>query len=93
MKKIYILSTPKKWIKEWFEDGTWSKENTTSVVIRKENGKYIQVFGSGEKGSYDYLKKHTLELVSDSSLRTIGYGEFIGYSDTIERNVTTYVFK
>ncbi len=91
MKKIYILATPKTWIKEWFEDDTWKKDNMISVIIRKENGKLIQVFGSN--GNYDYLRNQTLNLISDSSMRSIGYGEMIDYSNEFIKGAATYVFK
>ncbi len=93
MKKAYILSTPKKWIKEWFEDGTWKKEDMTSVIIRKENGKLIQVFGSGSEGDYDDFKNQIIELISDSTYRTLGYGKMVGYSSELVKGAATYVFK
>lgn len=91
MKKVYILAAPKAWIKEWFEDGTWTKESMTSVLICKENGKFIQVFGS--HGDYDYLRNQTLHLISDASCRSIGYGVMIGYSNEFVKGAATYVFK
>ena len=91
MKKVYILATPKAWIKEWFKDGTWTKENMTSVLIRKENGKLIQVFGS--HGDYDYLRNQIIHLISDASCRSIGYGEMIDYSNEFVKGAATYVFK
>lgn len=91
MKKFYIASAPKAWIKEFFEDGSWTWEKMTSVLVERDNGKVIQIFGScssyGEIGD-------KIELVSDRTCRTIGYGKIIGYADEITRGVsTTYVFK
>lgn len=93
MKNVSILSTPKSWIKEWFADGTWSKEKMTSVLIRRDNGKLIQVFGYGNIGSYDYLEGHCIKLTSSSSFRTLGYGEMIDYADGFVKGAATYVFK
>lgn len=93
MKKAYILSTSKSLINEFFETGIWSHEDMTSVVFEKNDGKLIQVFGSGKAGSYDYFRNEIVELVSDTTRRTFGFGKMVCYSDGFVKGARTYVFK
>lgn len=93
MSEAYISSTPKSWIKEWFNNGSWSHEDTTSVIIRRDNGKLIQVFGAGKEGEYDYMKKGELRLYNCQTGRSIGRGTFLGYANDLVKCAATFVFK
>lgn len=88
--EFYILSTPKSWIKKFFEDGTWSKEKMTSCIVERDNGKIIQIFGSC--GSYGEIGER-VSLISDQSGRHLGYGTIVGHNKNVFKNVSTYVFK
>lgn len=93
MKKFYILSTKKSWIKEWLSNGTWSFENMTSVIVEKHNGKKIQIFGSGKIEDYGHIGQE-VDLYSYWSWRLTGCGVIVGYNNEgIEKGATTYVFK
>lgn len=91
-RKFYILKTEKAWVKEWFEEGSWSWENMISVLVRKSNGKIIQIFGSGKNESYGKVGTECM-LYSYSSMRFLDNGIIVGYSNKIESNTTIYVFK
>lgn len=95
MNKAYISATPKTWIKEWFKDGSWSHDDTTSVLIRRDNGKMIQVFGCGKAGDYDYLKNENgyVKLINSQTTKFLGYGTIVGYANDLVKGATTYVFK
>ena len=91
MKKFTVLSTPKTWMKEWFSDGTWSWDTMTSVIVEKDNGKLIQIFGSA--GTYGEIGE-CVALYSDKTCRQFGHGTIVGYSKEFVKGISTsYVFK
>lgn len=51
-KKFYTNSVAKKEIKSFFEDGIWSKDDTTCILVqgRYDKTKKYQIFGA--KGMY-----------------------------------------
>ena len=92
-KKLYVLATEKAWIKEWLSNGTWSMDRMTSVIIRRDNGKLIQIFGSGSYGDYG-KEGQAVHLMSSTTLRHLDYGTIVEYyNDGIYKGASTYVFK
>lgn len=92
MNKFYILKTSNKLVKSFFEDGIWTNEKETSMLIEKENGKIIQVWGA--KGNYGNVGS-TVELISSGTCRSLGFGKILKYvDDVIITNISsTYVLK
>lgn len=93
MKKFYILSVKRSWVKEWLSDGIWSSKDMTSVIVERQNGKKIQIFYSGEVGDCGNVGQ-SVDLYSYSRLRFTGCGVIVGYrTEGFEKGATTYVFK
>lgn len=91
MNTLYMAKVSKKSVKGFYDEGVWSADTMTSMVIEKENGKFVQVFGAignyGNRGA-------SVRLASESG-REIGYGKILTYvNDTIVTNVSAmYVLK
>lgn len=95
MKYISILKVDKSEVKQFFAEGSWSNENMTSVLIRRENGKLIQVFGSGRIGDYHDMEDKKYKLVNDRTCRSIGYGTVVDFAEATNmiKGAAYYVFK
>ena len=92
---ISILAVTKTEIKSFFNDGSWTKDNMTSVLIRRDNGKLIQVFGAGQIGDYNDMESKSIKLMNDATYRCLGYGKVIDFVEANEfvKGATYYVFK
>ena len=95
MKCISILKVNKSEVKQFFAEGSWSNENMTSVLIRRENGKLIQVFGAGQMGDYHGMEGKECKLVNDRTCRFIGYGTVVDFAEATNmiKGAAYYVFK
>ena len=97
MKKfeISILAVKKSMIKEFIKDGSWSKDDMTSVLIRRDNGKLIQVIGAGEFGTYHDMEGKEFKLMNDATWRSLGYGTVVDFAgiDNLVKGAAYYVFK
>ena len=102
-EKLAILKVTKTEIKKFFKEGSWSKDDMTSVLIRRENGKLIQVIGAGQFGDYHDMEGKVYNLMNDATWRSLGYGKVVDFvdfadhafaeADKLVKGATYYVFK
>ena len=93
MKNLYILKTNKNEINEFYEKGWWTVENTVSLIVRKDNGKLIQIFGS-KSDYFNTYKDESLCLIADQSRKTIGYGKAVcNKVNLFDKMSGYYIFK
>jgi hypothetical protein len=95
MNYISILAVTKTEIKSFFNDGSWSNDDMTSVIIRRDNGKLIQVFGAGQLGDYHDMEGKEFKLMNDATWRSLGYGKVVDFAEAknLVKGAAYYVFK
>lgn len=95
MKHISILKVNKSEVKQFFAEGSWSNEDMTSVLIRRENGNLIQVFGAGQMGDYHDMEGKEYKLMNDQTWRSMGYGTVVDFAEATDmiKGAAYYVFK
>lgn len=95
IETISILAVTKTEIKNFLNDGSWSKNDMTSVLIRRDNGKLIQVIGAGQFGDYHYMEGNEVKIMNDATWRCLGYGKVVDFAeiDELVKGAAYYVFK
>lgn len=95
MNYISILAVTKTEIKKFFAEGSWSNNDMTSVLIRRDNGKLIQVIGAGQFGTYHDMEGKEYKLMNDATWRSLGYGTVVDFAEAndLVKGATYYVFK
>lgn len=95
MNYISILAVTKTEIKKFFAEGSWSKDDMTSVLIRRDNGKLIQVIGAGQFGDYHDMEGKEYKLMNDATWRSLGYGKVVDFAEAndLVKGAAYYVFK